>query len=124
MRRRGVPGGCLEHQLPGANLFLFVAGGAFAGGAEAAQHASGLSSAARAVQRARVGREPVDKPLIDLPGMIPAVSFEDEWTQYPALLRMVNQSVVYSQVKDGDVVPLGGCEDFDDVATLVEEPSN
>lgn len=62
--------------------------------------------------------------VIDLPGMIPAVSFEDEWTQYPALLRMVNQSVVYSQIKDGDVVPLGGCEDFDDVATLVEEPSN
>lgn len=69
-------------------------------------------------------QEQANTGVIDLPGMIPAVSFEDEWTQYPALLRMVNQSVVYSQITNGDVAPLGGCEDFDDVSTLVEEPSS
>jgi branched-chain amino acid transport system substrate-binding protein len=61
--------------------------------------------------------------VIDLPGMIPAVSFEDLWTQYPALLRMVNQSVTYSQITNGDVAPLGDCNAFDDVSTLVENPS-
>lgn len=59
-------------------------------------------------------------PEINLPGMIPPVSFTDEWTEYPALLRMVNQSVVYSQIKDGDVAPLGECATFDDVSELVE----
>ncbi len=58
---------------------------------------------------------------INLPGMIPApMSFKDEWTQYPALLRMINQSVVYSTIKNGDVVPLGACGEFDDVSSLVE----
>lgn len=59
-------------------------------------------------------------PEIKLPGMVPPVSFTKEWTGYPALLRMVNQSVVYSQIKDGDVVPLGECDNFDDVSELVE----
>ena len=58
---------------------------------------------------------------INLPGMIPApMSFKDEWTQYPALLRMINQSVVYSTIKNGDVSPLGACGEFDDVSSLVE----
>jgi hypothetical protein len=58
---------------------------------------------------------------INLTGMIPApLSFVDEWTQYPALLRMINQSVVYSQIVNGDVSPLGECGVFDDVASLVE----
>ena len=60
-------------------------------------------------------------PEIDLPGMVPPVSFTDEWTEYPALLRMVNQSVVYSQIQDGDVVPLGECDKFDDVSELVQD---
>ena len=59
-------------------------------------------------------------PEIDLPGMVPPMSFTKEWAEYPALLRMVNQSVVYSQIKDGDVVPLGECDKFDDVSKLVK----
>lgn len=59
-------------------------------------------------------------PEIKLPGMVPPVSFTKEWTEYPALLRMVNQSVTYSQIKDGDVVALGDCDKFDDVSELVE----
>lgn len=59
-------------------------------------------------------------PEISLPGMIPPLTFTEEWTEYPALKRMVNQSVVYSQIKDGDVVPLGDCDKFDDVSELVE----
>ena len=56
---------------------------------------------------------------IDLPGMLPAIDFANEWTDYPGLLRMVNQSVVYSQITSGDVAPLGECGVFDDVAGLV-----
>lgn len=59
-------------------------------------------------------------PEIKLPGMVPPVSFTKEWVKYPALQRMVNQSVVYSQIKDGDVVPLGPCDKFDDVSALVQ----
>lgn len=62
-------------------------------------------------------------PSINLPGMVPPVSFTKEWTAYPALLRMVNQSVVYSQIKNGDVVPLGDCTKFDDVSALVQNQS-
>ncbi len=57
---------------------------------------------------------------IDLPGMLPLLDFTQEWTQYPGLLRMVNQSVVYSKIQNGDIVPLGECGVFDDVSGLVE----
>ena len=61
--------------------------------------------------------------LIDLPGMVPPMTFTKEWTAYPALARMVNQSVVYSKIQNGDVVPLGECGVFDDLAGLVANPS-
>jgi len=60
---------------------------------------------------------------IDLPGMLPPLDFTQEWVEYPGLLRMVNQSVVYSQIQNGDVVPLGECGEFDDVSGLVEATS-
>ena len=60
---------------------------------------------------------------IDLPGMLPPLDFTQEWTAYPGLARMVNQSVVYSQIQNGDVAPLGECGVFDDVAGLVEAQS-
>jgi len=60
---------------------------------------------------------------IDLPGMLPLLDFTKEWNEYPGLLRMVNQSVVYSQIQNGDVVPLGECGVFDDVSGLVEAQS-
>jgi hypothetical protein len=60
---------------------------------------------------------------IDLPGILPLLDFTNEWTEYPGLLRMVNQSVVYSQIQNGDVVPLGECGVFDDVSGLVEAQS-
>jgi len=59
-------------------------------------------------------------PKINLPGMVPPMSFTKEWTAYPGLLRMVNQSVVYSQIKGGDIHPLGDCNKFDDVSALVQ----
>ena len=59
-------------------------------------------------------------PKIDLPGMVPPLTFTKEWTEYPGLLRSVNHSVVYSQIKGGDVAALGDCEKFDDVGALVQ----
>jgi ABC-type branched-subunit amino acid transport system substrate-binding protein len=77
--------------------------------------------------------DPIDGPnfqkaantaTINVDGMLPAdLSFTKEWTAYPGLLRMINQSVVYSKITNGDVAPLGECGVFDDVASLVENPS-
>jgi ABC-type branched-subunit amino acid transport system substrate-binding protein len=44
---------------------------------------------------------------VDLPGKIPPVDFSDDWSDgIPGFPRLFNQSVVYSTLEDGKVVPL------------------
>jgi len=59
--------------------------------------------------------------LVNLPGMIPDVSFTDDFSEAlgGAFTRMFNTSVVYSTIKDGKITPLGGCEDFDNVGPIL-----
>jgi ABC-type branched-subunit amino acid transport system substrate-binding protein len=68
-------------------------------------------------------KEAASAATVDLPGMIPTLDLTKEWTAYPGLLRSFNRSVVYSQITNGDVAPLGDCGTFDDVASLVEGTS-
>ncbi len=60
---------------------------------------------------------------VDLPGKIPTVDFTKEWkcgviSGY--FTRLFNRSVVYSQFKDGKLVPTSTA--FEDVSYLVETP--
>jgi len=59
--------------------------------------------------------------VVNLPGMIPDVNFRDEFTGFPAFLRMFNTSVVYSQVQDGVIAPLGACGEFDNVGPIISD---
>ena len=59
--------------------------------------------------------------VVNLPGMIPDVNFQEEFTGFPAFLRMFNTSVVYSQVQNGVIAPLGACDEFDLVGPIVAD---
>jgi hypothetical protein len=49
------------------------------------------------------------------------VNFAEEFNGFPAFLRMFNTSVVYSQVQDGEIKPLGACGEFDLVGPIIAD---
>jgi ABC-type branched-subunit amino acid transport system substrate-binding protein len=51
---------------------------------------------------------------LDMSGMVPTIDFTKEWTANPPYRRLFNRSVVFSQVKDGKIVPL--TTKFEDVS--------
>jgi ABC-type branched-subunit amino acid transport system substrate-binding protein len=54
---------------------------------------------------------------LDLDGMVPVLDFTQEWTDgLPGYTRLFNRSVVYSQLENGQVVPVDN--DFVDVSDL------
>ena len=59
--------------------------------------------------------------VVNLPGMIPDVNFADDFSEAlgGAFTRMFNTSVVYSQIKDGKIQPLGACDAFDNVGPII-----
>lgn len=62
-----------------------------------------------------------DTAVVNLPGMIPDVNFAEEFNGFPAFLRMFNTSVVYSQVQNGVIAPLGSCNEFDLVGPVIAD---
>jgi branched-chain amino acid transport system substrate-binding protein len=51
---------------------------------------------------------------LDMNGMVGPLDFTQEWTDNPPYRRLFNRGVVFSQIKDGKVVPL--TTDFEDVS--------
>jgi len=51
---------------------------------------------------------------LDMEGMVPPLDFTKEWTENPDYRRLFNRSVVFSQVKDGEIQPL--TTEFEDVS--------
>lgn len=51
---------------------------------------------------------------LDMGGMVPPLDFTNDWTENPDYKRLINRSVVFSQIKDGKVQPL--TTDFEDVS--------
>lgn len=62
-----------------------------------------------------------ESAVVNLPGMIPDVNFAEEFNGFPAFLRMFNTSVVYSQVQNGVIAPLGSCNEFDLVGPIIAD---
>ena len=59
---------------------------------------------------------------LDLNGMVPVLDFTQEWTDgLEGYQRLFNRSVVYSQLENGEVVPL--TTEFEDVGDLALPPS-
>ena len=54
---------------------------------------------------------------LDLNGMVPVIDFTQEWTDgLPGYSRLFNRTVVYSQLSNGEVVPIDN--EFIDVGDL------
>jgi branched-chain amino acid transport system substrate-binding protein len=53
---------------------------------------------------------------LDTHGMVPVLDFTKEWTANPDYRRLFNRTVIFSQVKNGKIVPLTST--FEDVANL------